>query len=449
MAIRGVRDPAEEIDCLATFKEGDPVRGFLRLPSTGVAGRLRLVDLPPVAFADEPLAGVTLQTLDPTDALLGCLPSCFVRSEQISMPVPAPFPLELTVNSAILGSEHPEERFESVSVLCHRANEFLDLGSATLDEVAAEVALRIPRAEAPFGDLQLQIFEIVERAAVPDAPELITSWSTEILLSGPQRTVEEWADPGLQALALLSFCLDRPLGPDLIYSASTSSRVEFHARWRETNAPEGASAILPLSVAGDRLASVAEAWSRLGCEAGELMTNVIDYQLRRGSKTPWDAFVVVARCIELYYAYSDRFESVHRPSEEHAALVERVLNSLPADLRPVEGEWIEASLRNSNRTGILDQVRLLLDSFEAGVLSACRVPADREEFAKTIRDNRNYYTHHPSHRPPRTLDGRELVVLQHRLWFLTRACLLREMGYSDAEIAALLVDGGARSYILS
>jgi hypothetical protein len=446
VAIRGVRDPEAEIDCVAMIGEADPIRGFLRLPSTGTVGRLRLVDMPPAFDADEPLPDVTIHTLEQHDSVPGCLPSCFVRSQLMSMPVPAPFPLELGVNSAILGAEDPDESFESIGVLCQAATGFLDEGSASLEEVASAGALRIERIDVPFGDLRLQIFEIVERSVPSDVPEFTTTWSSELFLSGSARTIADWSQSGLSALALISFCLDRPLRPDLIYAVARSRRVELHRQWRETDAPENTSPLLTESKAKDRLSSVSETWCRLREDAGEFINNVVDYQLRRGAKTPWDGYLVAARCLELYFNHADRFASVRRPAADHTAVVTEVMGSLSEDLRLAEGAWIEAALQNANRTGFLDQVRAVLGSFGGEVLRFCGVPTDHDEFAKTVRDSRNYFTHHPSRRPARALDGRDLVVLQHRLWFVVRACILREMGFSEPEIVALLRET-SRSYL--
>lgn len=413
----------------------------------GTAGRLRLVDTPPGGAGEEQVPEVTLHTLGSEDAVPGCLPRCFVCSERISMPVPAPFPVELGIDSAILGSEVPTETFDSVSVLCQGATAFLDEDSATLEEVAESPALRNERVDLPFGELRLQIFEIVERTAATDTPEFTTTWSTELVLSGAARTIEEWSQAALSGLALISFCLDRPLRPDLVYALKPDRRVELYMQWRQINAPENTSPLLLESRIGPRPGSVSSAWARLSADAGEFMSNVVEHQLRRGAKPPWEAFLVIARCVELYFNYGDRFQTVRRPAADHAQLVAEVMASMPDDLRRDEGDWIEAALRNANRTGFLDQVRAVLGSFGDQVLRLCGIPSDHDEFARTVRDSRNYFTHHPSRRSGRVLDGRDLVVLQHRLWFLVRACILGEMGYSEPEIVERL-GGRPRSYLI-
>ena len=82
------------------------------------------------------------------------------------------------------------------------------------------------------------------------------------------------------------------------------------------------------------------------------------------------------------------------------------------------------------------------------MLRFCGIPEDREEFARAVRDTRNFFTHLPSDRPARVPDGRGLVVLHHRLWFLLRACLLRDMGFEVPEVVELLAAAGQRHYLI-
>jgi len=89
------------------------------------------------------------------------------------------------------------------------------------------------------------------------------------------------------------------------------------------------------------------------------------------------------------------------------------MGDMSPELGEREGEWIEKVLLGSNRASLLDQIRRILDSFGGEVLRFCGVPTDREEFARTIRDTRNFFIHLPSDRPARVPDGRDLIVLHH------------------------------------
>lgn len=52
MAIPDLRKPGEAIDCMATVGDGEPVRGFLQLPSDAGPGLLRLVEPGGVQFGE-------------------------------------------------------------------------------------------------------------------------------------------------------------------------------------------------------------------------------------------------------------------------------------------------------------------------------------------------------------------------------------------------------------
>ena len=228
MPIRGIRKPDEEIDCIATIAGSESIRAFLRLPSQRGAGRLRLVEMPSVPLGDGRIEDVQLQLLEHHDSQPGCLPNCFVRSRQIGMPVSAPYPLELAINSAIIGSANPNETYGSLAVLSQGATSFLDAGSSSLADIASAGALRVERASAPFGTHRLQLFEIAERSAPGGTPEVTFTWSVELLLTGSHKPLGEWADAAMPALSLISFCLDKPLSPELVYSATESRRADLH-----------------------------------------------------------------------------------------------------------------------------------------------------------------------------------------------------------------------------
>jgi hypothetical protein len=104
-------------------------------------------------------------------------------------------------------------------------------------------------------------------------------------------------------------------------------------------------------------------------------------------------------------------------------------DALPGELLG-EHPLLEQVLRGSNRRSLLEQLMAVVASFDDEVPRRCGIPEDTEDFARSVRDNRNYYTHPTSDRPTRVAAGGQLLVLEHRLWFLVRACLFRELGFS-------------------
>lgn len=447
MPIRDIRDPSVEIDCLARVGDGEAVRSFLRLPSRDATGRLRMVDAHPVD-TNAPSFNVELQILDGPMSIPGCLPNCFLRSMKIGIPQQHPYPIELVVNRAILGSDNPDARYESVSISSLPAREFLDRENSTPAEVINEGAVRHERASAPFGGDRLQIFEIGEQSR-PEGSGVLIDWWAELVLSGEPRTLGDWADLAMRPLGLLAFCLDRPLAPERVHTIYRDSTViDLHVGWREARAPNNTEALMTMDWLGDRFRSVGNSWGQLWIQAPELMWSIGEYQQRRNVGLQSDAFLLVARCLELFHSYSERFSSTRRPKPEHDMIVARTMSCLEPDLRAEHGKWIRTSLQNSNRASLLNQINAITGSFERDVLTSCGIGSDTAELARTMRDARNYFTHPSGGGAQKTPKGRELVVLQHRAWFLLRACILRELGLSEAEIAERLFAASQSHYLI-
>lgn len=453
MAIPDLRKPGEAIDCMATVGDGEPVRGFLQLPSAAGPGLLRMVAPGGVEFGDDTLNQVTLNQvtlslLEGHDSAPACLPNCYVRTVRFGTPEITPYPVEIAINSAVVGSDDAEKTYPTISISTHRGVRLLDGEASSTLDVVTNRALRAERVLVPFSDHHMQLLEIGTQDNSNDEAEVTVRWWMEIVLTGPPKTLAEWMEFVMPSLCLISFCLDEPLSPERIHTIDGSQVVDLHVRWRENSAPSRPAPLMTLDKVGDRFAQVADSWGRIQQESPELMWQLIEYQLRRGHRITADQFVLVARCLELYFSCSPRFESVMRPPDEHRQLVAEVMEGMAPELREREGEWIERNLLNSNRASLLDQVRRVLDSFGGEVLRFCGIPEDHEEFAKTVRDTRNYFTHFSSDRPARVPDGKALIVLQHRVWFLLRACLLRDMGFDESEIVERLNDAGQRYYLI-
>lgn len=448
MAIPDLRAPGEAINCMATVGDGEPVRAFLELPSQAGPGVLRMVELGGVQFGDDRLDRVTLDLLEGHDSAPACLPNCYVRAVRLGIPQTNPYPAEIAINSAVVGSDDAEQTYPEISISTHRGVRFLSGKQSSTLDVVANGALRDEWASVPFGEHQMRLIKIGTQDNSGDEAEVTVRWWMEIVLAGPPKTLTEWADYVMPALCLISFCLDEPLAPERIHTLDRSDVIDLHVRWRENSAPSRPRSLMTFDKVGDRFAQVADTWGRIQVEAPELMWQLIEYQLRRGHRINADQFVLVARCLELYFSCSPRFEGVMRPPEEHRDLVAEVMAGMETELREREGEWIKRNLLNSNRASLRDQVLRILGSFDAEVLRFCGIPEDHDEFAKTVRDARNYFTHFPSDRPARVPDGRALIVLHHRLWFLLRACLLRDMGFGEDAIVERLNEAGQRYYLI-
>jgi hypothetical protein len=108
MTIPDLREPGEVIDCMACVGDGEPARAFLQLPSQNGPGLLRMVAPGGVGVGDDNLEGVRLSLLEGHDSGPACLPNCYVRAVRFGIPETTPYPAEIAINSAIVGSEDAE-----------------------------------------------------------------------------------------------------------------------------------------------------------------------------------------------------------------------------------------------------------------------------------------------------------------------------------------------------
>jgi hypothetical protein len=126
------------------------------------------------------------------------------------------------------------------------------------------------------------------------------------------------------------------------------------------------------------------------------MWQLVEYQLRRGHRINADQFVLVARCLELYFSYSDRFESLMRPPEEHRQLVAEVLDGMSPDLREREGGWIEQILLGSNRP--VCSIRSGGFSTASAAKSSASVASRRTRGVRKDRSRHPQFLHSPAQR---------------------------------------------------
>lgn len=74
----------------------------------------------------------------------------------------------------------------------------------------------------------------------------------------------------------------------------------------------------------------------------------------------------------------------------------------------------------------------------AGALGNALGKDDGQAFPKAVADARHYHTHFNPNYAAKAATGLDLVILIDRLWLLTRACVLSELGYDDSQTAERL-----------
>ncbi|HEX3240621.1 MAG TPA: HEPN domain-containing protein [Solirubrobacterales bacterium] len=438
-----------ELDSAYFLTDNEYVSGFLRLPTATDVGRMRfLEDVPPLASDhDVPtLPPVPITLLDGkgggTDA---CLLGSFVSWSRFSAPLQPQYPLALTVNAVLVGSADGERAYDRAVLRCPQLLEFLDISGLTLERAVELGSGGTRHASAKIDALCVELREGVEiREKHPTEQAL--RWYGEIYVEGQPRRLEDWAEPLADQLALFALLADQPFRPGRIYTDSETGRVEFYATWPEAEAPRGTEPLFLLPEIAPRFEQVVAGWSKLLTDAHDLVDHLIDFQIHREHLTAADQLLSLARCLELCFDHGDRFDSTHRPSGEHRALVEEALGHFPTPFSESHGAWIRESLLASNRKRLAAQLEAVLDDLGPEVCGACQIE-DPATFAGTAKDARNHYTH-PTGPPKASVPkGRDLIICVNRLWFLARAAVLVELGFERCEVAAAL-RRSSRHYLL-
>lgn len=436
----------EERDCVVPIGEDEWVRGFIRLPSDSATGRLRLVDeVPGIEIRNELTEPLFFIIQDSGTGTPGFVIDGFVVRHGISMPVPAAFPLEVSINKALVGVEDADVKFGKASVASTDLLDFFGSAEINQEDAATHQSIDRRRIVASYGSRGLEVAETTSRTV--DGTRLTVDWSGRISLSGDPLLLSDWADPLFQVLGFFSFCIDRPLIPERLFATGNGADVELHVGWREAAAPLSTAPLVTERTLETPVSALVDGWSELWEESPHLMQHVAAFQLRRDNLTLDDKLLVLVRTLELFHARAERMKSSIRTKVEHKRFRDAVVASLPDELAG-SAEWIKKSLNESNRKRLAAQIEDIVVDLGPEVISACGISGTAKEFGGVVAATRNQFTHPKKKVPKKVPEGRELLVLIHRLWFLVRAAIMDEIGMANREVVQALEGSSTKHYIV-
>lgn len=122
--------------------------------------------------------------------------------------------------------------------------------------------------------------------------------------------------------------------------------------------------------------------------------------------------------------------TVMEPSE-HRAIIRGVLDACPDDRR----EWLRGVLAHSNEPSFKRRIDELVDRAGQAVKPLIDT---RPKYSATMRDYRHNFAHWLSTEPPAEDLGRQLHDLIRVTRFVLAACFLQDIGWSPAEVDAVL-----------
>jgi hypothetical protein len=81
--------------------------------------------------------------------------------------------------------------------------------------------------------------------------------------------------------------------------------------------------------------------------------------------------------------------------------------------------------------------------------TATPVIRNPETWAKAVTDTRNYYTHYSDYLQSKAAHGFDVVIMTKQLWWVVRACLLREMGFDNAKSIELFSFDNEQAWLVN
>lgn len=183
---------------------------------------------------------------------------------------------------------------------------------------------------------------------------------------------------------------------------------------------------------GERLGTAFGEW--LGfCDESEVAFHALA-ELVVGVGTLPDRFLAAARFVE-YYGASRDLARVAVPDED-LEMREQIFESLGDE----QVDWLEARLPSGDAVSFAARLRAIVDEFGSAIEPV--VGADLEDFVRAVRDTRNQLTHLASKKHAIVGGTGDLYFLFERVWFIGKACVLRELGFENDQIRELLQRDG-------
>jgi DNA-binding transcriptional MerR regulator len=140
-------------------------------------------------------------------------------------------------------------------------------------------------------------------------------------------------------------------------------------------------------------------------------------------------FLNVVQAVESYHRR--RMKNEVLPKADHKRLKSAVLSKVDAEHKI----WLEGLLAYSNEPRLEHRIRELTEK-AAEVINP--LVTNKEEFARKVKDTRNYLTHYDKHLKDKAARGVELFWLTQKLSYLLQACFLIELGLPLEKCAKLL-----------
>ncbi len=139
-------------------------------------------------------------------------------------------------------------------------------------------------------------------------------------------------------------------------------------------------------------------------------------------------FLVNVQALEVYDRI--RFSNSVAPKQNYRQKVESIINAVPEEHRV----WLKGMLQYGNEPRLLERIQRVVERAGDVIIPLVQ---DAAQFAKLVKDTRNYFTHFSISVKPRAARGTDLYWLNTALVLLMQRCYLYELGFSSEESIVL------------
>jgi hypothetical protein len=420
-AMSGIKELSLPIEGRFWDPADDSVRVRGRVIWPGRWARLELEEpLRRAPTGSNPLQAIQAQGREEAELIAGrsltgmplCLTDCYVTQMKGAE---VPHPQRWTAARVFIGASAPPAKVARLDVQLHGLRDFYgdpllgefgtvpdgDRDRMTVDWKSS------PTVELLFGEVTLRFEDEMQGAGTNDLFTLVARPRIHIVPPQP-RTLDELR-PEIEYLAtLVSFCRGVVVELDELWLVTVDdSRVRCLERLR------------PLSEhAGERT----DAWLRLG--------NLTPLPETFGR---WRQFCITnansASMIAQYLRDPPRHMTIDRLLVLARFMEEYTHTSIESGAMPKKNDGKRWTFRSV--------VRFFMDQHSVA-LGGAMGPDHGQVFPKAVADTRNYHTHFNPKLAAKAARDLDLVVLIDRMWCLTRAIVLSELGYDDEQVAQML-----------
>ncbi len=144
-------------------------------------------------------------------------------------------------------------------------------------------------------------------------------------------------------------------------------------------------------------------------------------------------FMFLIQALEVYHRLTQTGK--YLTDDETKEIRDIMINSIPEKIELTKKEILKSKLNYLNEITLKERVLFILNKYKTIIEE---IIPDIEEFAKKVRNTRNYYTHFSKDDSKPVFEDEELFIASEQLKILVEICILSEIGFTDEKIATII-----------